>query len=94
MRLIRFLNRTITQNFKYSTVKIRGPPQPLPLQNHKDQKEMEQLIERGGTHKSHTKLKNDFEGEVNPRTGEIGGPKGKEPTRFGDWEKNGRISDF
>lgn len=25
---------------------------------------------------------------------EIGGPKGKEPTRFGDWEKNGRISDF
>lgn len=25
---------------------------------------------------------------------EIGGPKGKEPTRFGDWEKNGRCSDF
>jgi hypothetical protein len=27
-------------------------------------------------------------------TGEIGGPKGLEPTRFGDWEKNGRCSDF
>jgi hypothetical protein len=25
---------------------------------------------------------------------EIGGPKGPEPTRFGDWEKNGRCSDF
>ena len=25
---------------------------------------------------------------------EIGGPKGLEPTRFGDWEKNGRCSDF
>ena len=25
---------------------------------------------------------------------EIGGPKGKEPTRYGDWEKNGRCSDF
>jgi hypothetical protein len=25
---------------------------------------------------------------------EIGGPKGKEPTRFGDWERNGRCSDF
>lgn len=25
---------------------------------------------------------------------EIGGPKGAEPTRFGDWEKNGRCSDF
>ena len=26
--------------------------------------------------------------------GEIGGPKGPEPTRYGDWEKNGRCSDF
>ena len=25
---------------------------------------------------------------------EIGGPRGIEPTRFGDWEKNGRCSDF
>ena len=26
--------------------------------------------------------------------GEQGGPKGPEPTRFGDWEKNGRAYDF
>ena len=26
--------------------------------------------------------------------GELGGPKGPEPTRFGDWEVNGRCSDF
>ena len=25
---------------------------------------------------------------------EIGGPAGPEPTRFGDWEKNGRCIDF
>jgi hypothetical protein len=25
---------------------------------------------------------------------EIGGPKGPEPTRYGDWEKNGRCVDF
>jgi hypothetical protein len=25
---------------------------------------------------------------------EIGGPAGAEPTRFGDWEKNGRCIDF
>ena len=25
---------------------------------------------------------------------EIGGPKGPEPTRYGDWEHNGRVSDF
>jgi hypothetical protein len=25
---------------------------------------------------------------------EIGGPKGPEPTRYGDWEHNGRCTDF
>ncbi len=30
--------------------------------------------------------------EKTPR--EIGGPKGPEPTRYGDWERNGRCSDF
>ena len=28
------------------------------------------------------------------RPKEIGGPKGPEPTRYGDWEKNGRCIDF
>ena len=26
--------------------------------------------------------------------GEVGGPKGPEPTRYGDWAFNGRVSDF
>jgi hypothetical protein len=25
---------------------------------------------------------------------EIGGPQGPEPTRYGDWEYNGRCTDF
>ena len=25
---------------------------------------------------------------------EIGGPEGPEPTRYGDWERNGRCTDF
>jgi hypothetical protein len=25
---------------------------------------------------------------------EIGGPRGPEPTRYNDWERNGRCSDF
>ncbi len=29
-----------------------------------------------------------------PPEKEIGGPKGPEPTRYGDWEVNGRCSDF
>lgn len=30
----------------------------------------------------------------NPQTGELFGPKGPEPTRYGDWERGGRCSDF
>ena len=29
-----------------------------------------------------------------PSVPEIGGPKGPEPTRYGDWEKGGRCIDF
>ena len=31
---------------------------------------------------------------VNKDTGERGGPRGPEPTRFGDWERKGRVTDF
>lgn len=29
-----------------------------------------------------------------PMPKEIGGPKGPEPTRYGDWEQKGRCTDF
>ena len=29
-----------------------------------------------------------------PKPKEIGGPEGPEPTRYGDWERKGIISDF
>ena len=31
---------------------------------------------------------------LNIQEKEVGGVKGPEPTRYGDWEKNGRCSDF
>lgn len=31
-------------------------------------------------------------GQKRPK--EFGGPKGPEPTRYGDWERKGRCSDF
>jgi hypothetical protein len=31
---------------------------------------------------------------VNPVTGEVNGPRGPEPTRYGDWERKGRCYDF
>jgi len=29
-----------------------------------------------------------------PLEGEFGGPEGPEPTRYNDWERKGRVSDF
>ena len=32
--------------------------------------------------------------KIKKPTGEIGGYSGLEPTRYGDWEHNGRCTDF
>lgn len=40
--------------------------------------------------------KPEFEGDVNPKTGEVGGPK-NDPLRWGavsEWTYNGRATDF
>jgi hypothetical protein len=34
------------------------------------------------------------EPQVTAPVGEVGGPRGPEPTRYGDWEKKGLASDF
>lgn len=35
----------------------------------------------------------EFEGDTNPKTGEVGGPK-NDPLRHGDYSYNGRVTDF
>lgn len=35
----------------------------------------------------------EFIGDVNPKTGERGGPK-REPVKFGDWSYAGKVTDF
>jgi len=42
--------------------------------------------------KSEPEAKKDVHGVERPT--EVGGQKGPEPTRYGDWEKNGRCTDF
>jgi len=39
------------------------------------------------------RLPPEFIGDVNPKTGEIGGPK-REPLKFGDWSYGGKVTDF
>ena len=45
------------------------------------------------TNKDHV-TKDKIETVIRKKVKEIGGPKGPEPTRFGDWEVKGRVSDF
>ena len=84
----------------------RPSPPPLPRE---EQREFERLLQAAQTPLSaengdlnvhpdaRTPIQPDFEGDVNPRTGERGGPK-KEPVNKwgpeGDWSHSGRVTDF
>ncbi|KAF9092083.1 putative mitochondrial protein, conserved [Mortierella sp. GBA35] len=76
----------------------RGPG-PIPLGSAKDQAEFEQLVKNAESTPAtshpdaNTPVPNEFEGDTNPTTGEVGGPK-REPVRFNDWSFKGRVTDF
>ncbi|KAF9958714.1 putative mitochondrial protein, conserved [Mortierella alpina] len=76
----------------------RGPG-PIPLGSSKDQAEFEKLVKDAAATPatSHpdakTPVPDEFVGDTNPSTGEVGGPK-REPVRFGDWSFKGRVTDF
>ncbi len=63
-------------------------------------RERARLVAKGDGEELHPNVRRgaapDFEGDVNPKTGEVGGPK-NEPVRWGasgDWSYNGRVTDF
>ena len=59
-----------------------------------DPKQTETTATSPGRHpRQNPDINNDPKPAPQPE-GEIGGPKGPEPTRFGDWEQGGRCSDF
>jgi Protein of unknown function (DUF1674) len=67
----------------------------------KFEEEFKKVIEaRGKGEELHPNVRRgappEFEGDKNPRTGEVGGPK-NEPLRWGaagEWSYNGRTTDF
>ncbi|KAL5074194.1 hypothetical protein RYX36_013178 [Vicia faba] len=77
----RLLFSTSTQHHNPNTVRDQ-PQTPTPESVKQSQKEQEEEEEDGD------------ELDLNKESGEVGGPKGPEPTRYGDWERNGRCSDF
>jgi len=74
---------------------VKLATQQLPQEN-QDQETVKKQEQEEITHQGSQNEEDDEDGGeyVNKETGEIGGPKGPEPTRFGDWERNGRCSDF
>jgi hypothetical protein len=74
---------------------VKLATQQLPQEN-QDQETVKKQEQEEITHQDSQNEEDDEDGGeyVNKETGEIGGPKGPEPTRFGDWERNGRCSDF
>ena len=53
-----------------------------------------QMTEKKTESQPEKKEKKDPAIKLKQAKGEIGGPKGPEPTRYGDWERKGIISDF
>jgi len=74
-----------------STPKVNQPPQSeiqYRIEAEGEGEELHPHIRRGA--------QPEFEGDTNPKTGEVGGPK-NEPLRWGatgDWSYNGRVTDF
>jgi hypothetical protein len=78
-------------------------PEPIALENREQQQTIREMIRK----KEDALLKHQEETEqdkrdsesgtnegLNTQTGEVNGPRAKEPTRYGDWAFKGRTSDF
>jgi hypothetical protein len=92
--LARFTKRTSRRAFSdFRNIKT------IPLGDKNQQKEFLELLRKQESlsnekHPDYVEFEKEFQGNVNVKTGEVGGPQGKEPTRYGDWERNGRVYDF
>ncbi|KAL5336967.1 hypothetical protein BJX70DRAFT_400145 [Aspergillus crustosus] len=85
---------------KQSTGAFSTPRSPPKVAQSPDSEPEAQVQASGDAEESHPDKKQgpkpEFDGEKNPKTGEVGGPK-NEPLRWGaggDWSYGGRVTDF
>merc|ERR1712212_1420244 len=86
---------------KSSLKKPVTPKGKFDLEDEMKKKELDQIREELRLKEEEEKKKDEEEEEstsmgelVNEVTGERGGPKGQEPTEYGDWQRKGRVTDF
>jgi hypothetical protein len=82
----------------------RPAPHPLPPDQQREfqvlQRQADQASSNANAHPDAPQIppKPDFDGDTNPTTGELGGPKREPVQRWveteGDWSFKGRVSDF
>ncbi|KAJ6677311.1 RING/U-BOX SUPERFAMILY PROTEIN, partial [Salix viminalis] len=73
---------------EYTDRIVKLATQQSPQEN-QDQETVKKQEKEEITHQdSQNEEEDDDDLDLNKETGEIGGPKGPEPTRFGDWERN------
>lgn len=102
------LSRTFSDSATLSAVgktPLKKPVTPVgkfDLEDEAKKKELEKIREELRQKDEAEKMEEEEEEEdlpqmgefINEETGERGGPRGVEPTRFGDWERKGRVTDF
>lgn len=74
------------------TDKTKTDPQPDSHMDSQMDSPTDSRAETGG--QSATPASDAAAGTTTDAPREINGPKGPEPTRYGDWEQKGRCSDF
>ncbi|KAK7472836.1 hypothetical protein VKT23_000943 [Stygiomarasmius scandens] len=93
--------------FRRSLVSFARPaPPPLPRRQQQEFEDLQRAVHSDSVSESNLALHPDarkplqptFEGDINPVTGEQGGPKQEPVSRWGnsegDWSFKGRVSDF
>ncbi|XP_058206157.1 uncharacterized protein LOC131319781 [Rhododendron vialii] len=87
-------SNSLTRLFCSSTQHPQQPP-PQDKQIESNKPEGEELETKEQVQNGEVENEDDGdELDLNKETGEIGGPRGPEPTRYGDWERKGRCYDF
>uniref|UniRef100_A0A452J5C5 Succinate dehydrogenase assembly factor 4, mitochondrial n=1 Tax=Gopherus agassizii TaxID=38772 RepID=A0A452J5C5_9SAUR len=98
LRLRLLLGRATRPGLLCSSVRrtssnVEGKSEPIQKSPKKSKLPVGRLDEPEESNREREPLEK-FPDDINPATKEKGGPKGPEPTRYGDWERKGRCIDF